>query len=51
MPVEQRNPDTGCWEPAVPLPFYYGLFSWLWKRLTGWLDDHGRPAHLFRPWQ
>ncbi len=32
--------------PAVPLPFSYGLFPWLWKRLTGWRDQYGRKAHL-----
>ncbi len=40
----------GRWEPAVPLPFYYGLLPWLWKRLTGWRDSYGRPAQ-FLGWE
>lgn len=33
--------------PAVPEPYYWGLFSWMWKRLTGWRDQYGRKAQLF----
>jgi len=48
---EQFNKKTGKWEPAIPLPFYYGLFPWLWLRITGWRDEYGRPAQLFLPWE
>lgn len=50
MNVYQQNPETGEWEPAIPLPYYYGLIFWLWKRVTGWRDEYGRKAHLFWPW-
>jgi hypothetical protein len=42
----QQNKD-GEWVEAVPLPYYYGLFPWLWKRLTGWRDKYGRKAQAF----
>ena len=42
----QQN-ENGEWVEAVPLPYYYGLFPWLWKRLTGWRDQYGRKAQLF----
>lgn len=48
---EQLNSETGAWEPAIPLPFYWGLLPWLWKRLTGWRDEYGRKAQLFLPWE
>lgn len=45
--VQQFNPATGEWEPAIPAPMYWGLVPWLWKRLTGWRDQYGRKAQLF----
>ena len=47
--VLQKNADD-TWSEAIPLPYYYGLFPWLWKRLTGWRDEYGRKAHLFWEW-
>lgn len=41
----QQNAD-GTWFEAIPLPFYYGLFPWIWKRFTGWRDEYGRKAQL-----
>lgn len=40
-----RRPD-GTWEPAIPMPFYWGLLPWLWRRLTGWRDAYGRSAQF-----
>lgn len=45
--TQQYNPETGLWEPAIPEPYYYAFFPWIWKRLTGWRDEYGRKAHLF----
>lgn len=45
--TEQFNSETGLWEPAIPEPFYWGLFPWLWKRMTGYRDEYGRKAQLF----
>ena len=42
--TSQYNPETGRWEPVIPLPYYYGLLPWAWKRLTGWRDEYGRKA-------
>lgn len=47
MEPETFNTRTGLWEPAIPEPFYWGLFPWIWKRLTGWRDEYGRRAYLF----
>ena len=44
--IMQQN-DDGTWSEAIPMPFYYGLFPWLWKRLTGWRDEYGRKAQLY----
>ena len=44
--VLARGPD-GEWYPAIPEPYPHGLFSFLWKRLTGWRDAYGRKAALF----
>lgn len=44
--TEQLNPETGEWEEAIPLPYYYGLVQFLWKRLTGWRDNYGRKAQF-----
>lgn len=49
--TEFLNPLTGRWETATPEPFSYGLFPWLWRRLTGWRDEYGRKATLFKPWE
>ena len=49
--TEFLNPATGRWEEAIPEPFSYGLFPWLWRRLTGWRDAYGRKAVLFKPWE
>lgn len=51
MTNERFNPETGMWEEAVPLPYYYGLLPWAWKRITRWRDPYGRKAQLFLPWR
>ena len=51
MPNQQYNPETGQWEEAIPEPYYWSLFPWLWKRLTGWRDAYGRKAQLLLPWE
>ena len=51
MSTQQYNEETGKWEEAIPLPYYYSLFPWMWKRLTGWRDAYGRKAQLFAPWE
>jgi hypothetical protein len=51
MSVQQFNTETGQWEEAIPLPYYYGLFPWIWKRLTGWRDEYGRKAQLLNPFE
>ncbi len=39
--------DTaGQWVDATPEPFYWGLFPWIWLRLTGWRDEYGRKDQL-----
>ena len=38
------NKETGQWEEAIQLPFYYGLLSFLWLRLTRCRDSYGRKA-------
>jgi len=38
-----RNPDC-TWSEVIPEPIHWGLLPWLWKRLTGWRDEYGRPA-------
>jgi hypothetical protein len=38
------NKETGQWEEAIPLPFYYGLLPFLWLRLTRYRDSYGRKA-------
>ena len=40
------NVKTGQWEPVLPEPYYYGLLSFLWKRVTGWTDEYGRKAQV-----
>jgi len=45
------NPETGLYETCIPLPFYYGLFPWLWRRFWRKRDKYGRKAQLFLPWQ
>lgn len=45
MDVWTRDAD-GVYRPAIPEPFYFGLVPWLWRRLTGWRDEYGRPAHF-----
>jgi hypothetical protein len=49
--VQQFNTETGKWEEAIPLPFYWGLFPWIWKRLTGYRDAYGRKARLLNPFE
>lgn len=44
--VFQLNKETGEWEPAIPAPFYFGLFPWVWRRLTGYRDQYGRKAQF-----
>ena len=48
--TEQFNPKTGRYEPAIPLPFYWGLFPWIWRRLIGYRDEYGRKAQLVWQW-
>ena len=43
----QRQRSDGTWQASIPEPYYWGLLSWMWKRLTGWRDSHGRKAQLF----
>ena len=45
--TQQYNAETGQWEEAIPLPYPYRFFPWLWKRLTGWRDPYGRKATLY----
>lgn len=47
--AQQQNED-GEWVDAIPLPYYYGFFSWAWKRMTFWRDEYGRKAQLFWEW-
>lgn len=49
--VMALNPETGRWYPAIPEPFYFGLFPWAWRRLTGYRDEYGRKAQLMLPWE
>lgn len=49
MSIRQFNTETGKWEEAVPEPFYWSLFPWIWKRLTGYRDAYGRKAQLLNP--
>lgn len=44
-----RHPD-GRLEPAIPEPFYWGLFPWIRRRLTGYRDAYGRKA-VFIGWR
>lgn len=46
---EQFNPETGRYEPAIPLPYYHRPGAWLWRRLTNRRDEHGRKAQLLLP--
>jgi hypothetical protein len=46
----QLNHETGFYEPAIPSPFYWGLIPWIWLRLTGYRDKHGRKAQLLLFW-
>jgi len=39
-------PIMDAWLPALPNPYYHRLLPFLWKRLTGWEDEYGRPAHF-----
>lgn len=50
MTTQINEPGTNHWRPAIPEPFYWGLIPWVWKRLTGWRDRHGRKAYLLKPW-
>ena len=43
------DPGTDEWKEVIPLPYYYGLFPWLYRRLTGWRDNYGRKAQLCFP--
>ena len=46
MSVTQFNEETKQWDEILPLPFYWGLLPFLWKRITGWKDQYGRKAYL-----
>jgi len=35
---------NGKWVDVIPLPFYWGLFPFIYKRITGWRDEYGRKA-------
>jgi hypothetical protein len=48
--TQQFNSETGKWENAIPAPYYHGLLTWIWLRLTGYRDEHGRKAQLFLEW-
>jgi|GEM_PF-7134346 len=41
----QQNKE-GSWEPAIPLPYYYKLLPFIFKKLTRWRDEYNRPAHF-----
>lgn len=41
----QQNPD-GSWSEAIPMPYYFGLRRFLWRRLVGWRDEFGRKAQF-----
>jgi hypothetical protein len=43
--------ELGAWVESVPSPFYWGLFPWIWKRLTGYRDAYGRKAQLLSPFE
>lgn len=43
--VSQMN-EHGEYVPAIPEPFYYGLFPWIYRRLTGYRDEYGRKAQF-----
>lgn len=46
-----RLNSAGEWEPAISEPYSWPFFPWLWRRLTGWRDAHGRKAVLWLPWE
>jgi hypothetical protein len=49
--VMSYDKEIGMWVEAIPEPFYWGLFPWIWKRLTGWRDEYGRKAQLLNPFE
>ena len=44
--TEKLNLETGEWEDVIPLPYYYGLASFLYKRVMGWRDKYNRKAQF-----
>lgn len=45
--TEQKNTD-GEWVEVLPEPYHYGLFVFIYKRMTGWRDQYNRKAHYIR---
>lgn len=43
---EDLSFENGKWVKTIPEPYYYGLVSFLYKRLTFWRDSHGRKAQF-----
>ena len=41
-----RQLPNGNYVPAIPEPFYWGLFPWLRRRLTGYRDAENRKAQF-----
>lgn len=51
--TESKNINSGelsfngeKWGAAIPEPYYYGLLSFLYKRVTFWRDSHGRKSQF-----
>ena len=36
----------GIWVPSLPVPYPHKPIAGLWRRLTGWRDQYGRPATI-----
>jgi len=49
--VMSWDDDLKMWVESIPEPYYWGLFPWIWKRLTGYRDSYGRKAQVMWPWE